>query len=102
MTEAEKVAFVCIDIETTGLDYENDCILEVAIVLADEDLNEVGSKSWLVYPDTNLNHMNDFYRKRKHERVPQEASRGRSPSMDRHRRVLGGNARLYRPGEPSR
>jgi len=40
---------VLTDIETTGLDVNEDEILEVGILIADKDLNEVASRSWLVH-----------------------------------------------------
>lgn len=43
--------FVLCDIETSGIDENRDVILEVGIVVADDDLNEIANKSWLIYHD---------------------------------------------------
>lgn len=55
-------AFICIDLETTGLDYDKCCIIEVGIVVADADLNPVASQAWLVHPTTDMSEMDDFVR----------------------------------------
>lgn len=59
-TKTFTPAFVCIDLETTGLDFDKCCILEVGIVVADENLEVVAADSWLVAPTTDLSEVNDF------------------------------------------
>lgn len=48
MPEMKLDRLVIVDIETTGLDFENDYILEVGFVIADAELNELSSCHWLV------------------------------------------------------
>lgn len=48
METDNKIEFVFVDIETTGLDHTNDAILEVGIVATDINLRILHSKSWLV------------------------------------------------------
>lgn len=57
-----KPTFICLDLETTGLDYDKCCILEAGIVAADENLEVIAADSWLVAPVTDLSEMNDFVR----------------------------------------
>lgn len=57
-----KPTFICLDLETTGLDYDKCCILEAGIVVADENLETIAADSWLVRPTTDLSEMNDFVR----------------------------------------
>lgn len=40
--------YAFLDLETTGLNPENDQILEVGIILTDQDLTETGRYSWLI------------------------------------------------------
>ena len=55
-----------VDIETTGLDAKKDAILEVAIVVTDDDLNELASKSIVVMPNVShsmlMSLMDDYVR----------------------------------------
>lgn len=60
MSTANTPAFICLDLETTGLDFEKCCILEVGIVIADENLDEIHSADWLVEPTTDLSEVNEF------------------------------------------
>lgn len=53
-------AIVCIDLETTGLDYDKCCILEVGIVVADADAMPIWSEAWMVEPLTNLSEVGEF------------------------------------------
>ena len=57
-----KPAFICIDLETTGLDYDKCCIIEAGLVVADENLEVIAADSWLVAPVTDLSEMDDFVR----------------------------------------
>lgn len=54
-----KVAFICVDLETTGLDPKADCILEIGVTLADKDLNSIDSFESIVWPIVSLEDMND-------------------------------------------
>lgn len=53
---------VWIDLEMTGLDYNNDVILEIATIITDSDLNIVATGPDLVihHPDQVLEKMNQF------------------------------------------
>ena len=42
---------VWIDIETTGVDYKNDSILQVAVIITDKDFNILEEHSWIVKQD---------------------------------------------------
>jgi oligoribonuclease len=55
-------SFICLDLETTGLEVDTCCILEVGIVVADENLQMVAAESWMVKPSTDLSEMDDFVR----------------------------------------
>lgn len=57
-----KPTFICLDLETTGLDYDKCCILEAGIVVADENLETIAADAWLVRPTTDLSEMDDFVR----------------------------------------
>jgi oligoribonuclease len=57
-----KPAFICIDLETTGLDYDKCCIIEAGLVVADENLEVIAADSWLVRPTTDMSEMDDFVR----------------------------------------
>lgn len=48
---------VFIDLETTGLDPDKDCILELAAVACDDDLKEISRLHTFVRPVTPLEHM---------------------------------------------
>lgn len=61
-TNSSTPAFICIDLETTGLDYDKCCIIEAGVVIADENLEVMGKKSWVVAPETDLSEMDDFVR----------------------------------------
>lgn len=61
-SKTRDVAFVCLDVETTGLDYNSCCMLELGIVLVDQDLEVIAVESWLVEPITDLSEMNDVVR----------------------------------------
>lgn len=47
MKQNELLAWI--DIETTGLDPLEDSLLEVACIVTDQDLNELGRESWTVF-----------------------------------------------------
>jgi oligoribonuclease len=49
------------DLEMTGLDFEKDQVLEIAIVLTDINLNIIYEKEWVFFHEENvLNNMNDW------------------------------------------
>lgn len=47
-TENFKDALVWIDIETTGLDPKTDKLLQVALILTDNDFNEIAIFDWII------------------------------------------------------
>ena len=52
---------VWIDLETTGLDFENDVILEIACIITDSQCNEIDSYTSVInHPDSILNAMYDW------------------------------------------
>lgn len=53
-------SFICLDLETTGLDPDACCIIEVGIVVADENLDVYASESWIVAPTTDLSEMDEY------------------------------------------
>lgn len=57
---AEKAGFVAVDIETTGLDVETCCIIEIGIIVADRDMNPIAEWVDLVAPVTDLSEMDEF------------------------------------------
>lgn len=54
MTESTMGPIAWIDLETTGLDRDQDLVLEVAVVITDAELNEVASFSEVVHQDRAL------------------------------------------------
>lgn len=44
----KKPAFVWIDLETTGLNPDTDCILEIGVMITDRDLDEIARAQWFV------------------------------------------------------
>lgn len=50
MVDLDDVAFICLDLETTGLSPDTEWILEVGITLADKELHELASFESLVWP----------------------------------------------------
>ena len=55
-----RVSFICVDLETTGLDPETDCILEVGITLTDSELKVIDSFESIVWPTVGLDIMNEY------------------------------------------
>lgn len=52
---------VALDLETTGLDHHYDVVLEAAVIILDDDLNEIDSKNWVVWrSDSVLSGMNKW------------------------------------------
>ncbi|OKL48791.1 oligoribonuclease [Boudabousia liubingyangii] len=64
MSEKLKDGLVWIDCEMTGLDVENDALIEVAVIVTDADLNPLGEGiDLLIKPaPEKLENMNDFVR----------------------------------------
>ncbi|MGW8181178.1 MAG: oligoribonuclease [bacterium] len=59
-----QVEFVCLDLETTGLDPEEEVILEVGITLCDNKLNKLATWESLVWPgEYDLDSLNDIVAK---------------------------------------
>lgn len=52
-----KPELIWVDLETTGLDAEEDVILELAIVLTDYKGNVIADDSWVIFDD----HKNSYY-----------------------------------------
>ena len=50
MVDPDDVAFICLDLETTGLSPDTEWILEVGITAADKELHELASFESLVWP----------------------------------------------------
>jgi len=56
-------AIVWIDTETTGLDYKKEALLEIAVVVTDNDLNEITSYASIIKtPKRKFRRMNDYVR----------------------------------------
>ena len=54
-------AIVWIDVETTGLDFKKEALLELAVVITDKDLNILDSYSNLIKtPKRKLRRMNEY------------------------------------------
>ena len=52
---------VWIDTETTGLDYKKEALLEIAVLITDDELNEVGSYSTIIKtPNRKLRRMDNY------------------------------------------
>jgi oligoribonuclease len=58
--EDKRISFICLDLETTGLDPESDCILEIGVTLTDKDLKPIDSFESIVWPTVQLDIMNDY------------------------------------------
>lgn len=58
----KKTNLIWIDLEMTGLDFENDTIIEIATIVTDSQLNEIAVGPDLVIhaPDSILNNMNSW------------------------------------------
>ena len=57
-------AIVWIDTETTGLDYKKEALLEIAVVITDNDLNQISGYSTIIKtPKRKFRRMNDYVRK---------------------------------------
>lgn len=55
------VKFVCLDLETTGLEPEEDVILEIGVTIADSELHPIASKESLVWPgEYDLDSLNEI------------------------------------------
>lgn len=51
LIDSNDVAYVIVDMETTGLDIESDLPLEIGVGVFDQDLNQLGMNSWLIKPE---------------------------------------------------
>lgn len=57
---------IWIDVETTGLDPENELLLEVGFRITDPDLNLIGERDWQIWEEEweeNLSHLDPFVAK---------------------------------------
>lgn len=81
----KDVEFICLDLETTGLDPDSDCILEIGITLASSSLEMLGSFQSIVWPVSDLGDM-DSYVKNMHTvsglLSDLESENGSVPSVD--------------------
>jgi len=60
VNDPSEVCFICLDLETTGLDPEAESILEIGVVLTDSDLRKLDSFESLVWPVTPLEDLDAF------------------------------------------
>lgn len=68
MRDAKQVAFVGVDIESTGKDVLNDSMLELGMITFDKNLNEIDCFSSVIYPSVNARCLTNEYVTRMHTR----------------------------------